>query len=349
MTTHPQFGRLLSGNPAALSAARDALFSMPVDLDTTGQAPSPAAYSSRETTLAGSATVRGPGTFLGREMRTLTFEPCEEEGWWFNRSDRPEDLPTRVTVRNVWTTGAAVSNIVLRSGDPSNYVRMVEHIIALRLGLGLDRVMIRVDSGDPPLFNRGSLDLVEAIESARIVDTPHPARWVTVKEPVCAVTPQGAMLALLPCDGPAPRLRLDVGIDFKTAIGRQRIRFDLDYAQFRTGSIARTNSTVGKMIFCRTIGRIFADIRNLGYTQDNLLIAGRRGYHNQPRLEHGGKALEAAWHRAALDLLAALALIEEGRFVGDVYSFKAGHRLDVKLLTLCTLNKLFTPFNPPAN
>lgn len=346
MSHHPDFGRLLAGATDVLAAARNELLSMPVDYDTTGRAPAPSAYALRETTLAGSTTIQGPGTFLGRETRTLTFDPCEDEGWWFDRTDRPEDLPMRVTVRNVWTTGAAVSNIVLRAGDPSNYVRMVEHIIALRLGLGLDRVVVRVDSGDPPLFNRGSLDLVEAIEQARIVETPHPARWVTVKEPVCAVTPHGALLALLPCEGPAPRLRLDVGIDFKTAIGKQRIRFDMDYAQFRNACVARTNSSAGKMLFCKTIGRVFADIRNLGYTKENLLIAGRHRYHNAPRLEHEGKALEAVWHRAALDLLAALALIEGGRFVGDVYSFKAGHRLDVKLVTLCTLNKIFTPFEP---
>ncbi len=346
MTSHPDFGRLLTGTTDVLNAARNELLAMPVDYDTTGQAPASPPYSLKETTLAGSATVRGPGTFLGREMRTLTFDPCEDEGWWMDRADRSEDLPMQVTVRNVWTTGAAVSNIVLRAGDPSNYVRMVEHIIALRLGLGLDRAMIRLDSGDPPLFNRGSLDLVEAIERAGIVETSRPARWVTVKEPVCAVTPGGALLALLPCEGPAPRLRLDVGIDFKTAIGKQRIRFDLDYAQFRAGSVARTNSSAGKILFCKTVGRVFADIRNLGYTNENLLIAGRSGYHNKPRLEHGGKALEAVWHRAALDLLAALALIEGGRFVGDVYSFKAGHRLDVKLVTLCALNRMFTPFAP---
>ena len=56
----------------------------------------------------------------------------------------------------------AQRNIVLRSGSPHNYLRMVEHIVALRMGCGIDNLMIETDSGDPPLFDRGSLDLVEA-------------------------------------------------------------------------------------------------------------------------------------------------------------------------------------------
>ena len=163
---------------------------------------------------------------------------------------------------------------------------------------------------------------------------------------MCICNPQGAFVALAPCPGPAPRLRIDAAIDFKTAIGRQRIRFDLDPPRFREGSVARTNTSAAKKLYCQTIGKVFADIRNLGYTRENILIAGRRRYHNEPRLVHEGRSLEAAWHRAVLDLLAALALVEEGRFCGDVCSWRAGHALDVKLVTLLYLNNLLVPFVP---
>lgn len=346
MTEIP-YGYLLSGPTEAMHRATEEFTTIAVDYDTTGQA-APVPYSPFETTLAKPVSVCGPGTFFGKATRKLTFEPLDEPGWWFDRSDLQEDLPTRVTMRNVWTTGQTVSNIVLRSGEPKNYVRMVEHIIALRLGLGLDRVMIRSESGDPPLFERGSLDLVDAIEQAGIIETTTPANWVTVKEPVCAVTPHGAFLAFRPCPpGGERRLRLDVAINFPTIIGKQRLRFDLNYHEFKAGSVARTNASAGKMIYCKTIGKIFADIRNLGYTKKNLLIAGRTRYANEPRLVHEKKALEAVWHRAALDLLAALALVDHGRFVGEVISYKAGHRLDVQLVTLCELHKLFTPSPHP--
>lgn len=342
MTSDSQTGALLDGPPEVFRRALDAWSRQAVDLDATAEAPAP--YSDRETTIGRAVTVRGPGTFFGREMRTLVFEPHDGEGWWFDRSDRPLDLPTRVSVRNVWTTGQIVSNIVLRSGDPHNYIRMVEHIIALRLGLGLDNLMIRLDSGDPPLFDRGSLDLVEALEGASLVPTGRPVRHVTVREPVSIVSPGGAFVVLRPCTAPTPRLTIDAAVDFPTAIGQQRLRFHLDRERFRMGAVARTNTSAAKKLYCQTIGRLFADIRHLGYSNRNLLIAGRRRYWNEPRLPHNGRSLEAGWHRAVLDLLAALALIDEGRFVGEVVSYKAGHALDVRLVTLLYREGLLAPF-----
>ena len=347
MTAESSWGTLLSGPVDAMRRAIETWSAQPVDLDETSL--SVPAYAAHETTLARPATIRGPGTFFGRETRTITLAPCDGEGWWFDRTDRTEDLPTRVSVRNVWTTGQIISNIVLRSGDPHNYCRMVEHIIALMPGLGLDRLVVRIDSGDPPLFDRGSLDLVEAVDEAGLVETSVPARHVTVRETVSVCSPHGAFLVISPPDGPDPRLTLDAAIDFPTAIGKQRIRFVMNPDAFRRAAVARTNTSSSKKLYCQTVGRIFADIRNLGYNNRNLLVAGRHGYHNKPRLIHDGKSLEAAWHRAALDLAAALALVEGGRFVGRVTSYKAGHGLDVKTVALLHRHRLLVPFPSSAS
>ena len=94
------------------------------------------------------------------------------------------------------------------------------------------------------------------------------------------------------------------------------------------------------MIYCKTIGKIFADTRHLGYTTKNILVAGPNKYVNEPGLMHEGKSLEAVWHRACLDLLAAIALIDRGRFVGKVISYKAGHTLDVQAVRELYLHDL---------
>ena len=72
------------------------------------------------------------------------------------------------------------------------------------------------------------------------------------------------------------------------------------------------------------------------------LSPGGKKYKNKPRLIHNGKSLEAAWHRSALDLLAAIALIEDRRFVGHVISYKAGHRLDVEMIRQLYQQNLLT-------
>lgn len=342
MTNEP-WGRILIGSPEAVRTSYAAWQRQPVDWDLTGEPADPPA--ARQTTIARSVSVTGPGTFFGKAARTLTFAPATQPGWWFERADLDQELPIRVSIYNVWTTER---NIVLRSGSPHNYMRMVEHIVALQLGLGLDNLVVKAESGDPPLFDRGSLDLVEVLESAGRENLPVPAAYVTVTEPVTVAGPSGSFLTLRPAVPGRLQLEIDCAVDFPDAIGQQHIRFNLSRNICRYGALARTNCTAAMKWYCRTVGKLFADTRHLGYTDKNILIAGKRHYLNPPQLIHEGKSLEAVWHRAMLDLPAALALIDQGRLVGQVISYKAGHALDVALIRLLIRHQLLRPLAAPA-
>jgi UDP-3-O-acyl-N-acetylglucosamine deacetylase len=122
--------------------------------------------------------------------------------------------------------------------------------------------------------------------------------------------------------------------EFSYGDRKQRIRFDVNPQTFRYGAAARTNTNMWMMLYCKTVGKVFADTRNLGYTLDNILVAGPRHYVNKPLLVHNGKSLEAVWHRAVLDLLAAVALIDMGRLAGHIISYKAGHAVDCDMIRL---------------
>ena len=315
--------RLVVGDKAAFAAAKKRFDAQPVDDVRLAES---AGWSTERTTLAGEASVSGVGTFRGSERRTITFAPSSRPGWWIRRTDLPEQLDTAVDIANLWTSAR---NLVLRSGSPHNYLRMVEHIIALKAGLGLDNVVLKTNSGDPPLFDESSVPLVKAVESAKIVATGCPATYVTVKEPLAFSGSRGDFLMFLPDDG-SRRLRLDVAINWRTIIGDQRVVFDVTPETFRYGAFARTNATHRQYQLARTIGWLFADTRHLGYNRDNILIHGRKRWYGTPRfpLEGTDRFLEPVWHRATLDLLAALALTGPDRFVGTVVSFRAGHTQD---------------------
>ncbi len=186
-------GRVLLGDAQSVKRAHERFHAQPVDVVDLCEGPT--GYSDRRTTLGDCCSVTGPGTFYKRAQRTVTFGPSADYGWWIDRTDLAEQLKTHVTIRNVWTSAR---NIVLRSGNPHNYLRMVEHIVALRLGMGVDDVVLSVNSGDPPLFDRSSLDLVEAVERAGVVERDEPARCVTVKEPVSFGGDRGDFLTFLP-------------------------------------------------------------------------------------------------------------------------------------------------------
>ncbi len=335
-------GRILAGDYETLSRAYDAFAAQPVDYESLeGNLPGD---PEAQTTLAREVSVTGPGTFFRRANRTLTLTPGPAgEGWWFDRTDLPEFLPIKVSIHTIWTT---LRNLVLCSGSPHNYMRMVEHIVALKVGMGIDDLVIRMDSGDPPLFDVGSLALVEAVERGGLARQPLKPVYVTVSEPVTLQGPRGGFLTFRPCVDFKPSLRIDCAVDFPTAIGRQRIRIALNPSLFRHAAQARTNCSRSQMLYTRTIGKLFADTRNLGYTATNILIAGKRGYVNEPAMMHNGKSLEAVWHRMALDLLAAVALIDTGRFCGEILSYKAGHTLDVQMIRQLYRQRLLVIHSP---
>jgi len=324
-----EFGKVLDGNTDELKRSFEFMQLMPVDQEI--YAPPDFSPPFFQRTIRGLASVKGRGTFFRKAERTLLFMGKLSSGWEFDRQDNPDFFPIEVSVKNVWTT---VRNIVLCSGSPHNYVRMVEHIIALKVGLFLDNLTIKLESGDPPLFERGSMDLVEAVENAEIVESAEPAVYANVKEPVSIIAPNGGFLIFLPPENGSKLLKIDCAVDFKSAIGKQRIKFDVTPLSFKHGAAARTNCSLWQMIFTKTIGKLFADIRNLGYTTKNILIAGPKRYFNEPKMIWNGKSLEAVWHRATLDLLAAVALIGNCRFAGKIISYKAGHTLDVQMIRL---------------
>lgn len=316
-------GKTVFGSEAAIRAAYEEFKALEIDetrLAATRECP----FGPKRTTLAGEAKVTDVGTFDGRENQTIVFAPSKKPGWWIRRMDHPEQLDTKVDIANLWTSA---QNLVLRSGSPHNYLRMVEHIIALKLGLGLDNVLLKVYSGDPPLFADSSIPLIKTVDFAKQVKTEEDATYVTVKEPVAFGGKRGDFLLFLPAENSEKNLRIDCGITWKTVIGKQRILFDVTEETFRYAAYARTNATHRQYQLAKTIGKLFAATRNWGYNDKNILIHGRKFY-TEPRFPHGDKFLEPVWHRATLDLMAALSLTGEHRFSGTVVSFRAGHTLD---------------------
>lgn len=326
-------GRILFGDASDIRVGQERFSSQALDEvhEHAGAYP----YSLKRTTLAGVVSVTGVGTFDGRREQTLGFAPSEESGWWLQRQDHPEWFPTAFSPRNV---RSAARNIVLGSGPAGNQLRMVEHIVALRLGLGVDDVLVQAVTDDPPLFDRSSLDLVEAFGRAGVCEKGEEARFVTVREPITVGSGRQDFLTFLPAEPGQRLLRLDVAVDFASVIGKQRIRFDVTPETFGVGAGARTNAPLSLYRYARVFGGILPSIPRYGYTTKNILIHGKEAYLNEPRMER-----EAVWHRATLDLLAALALVDAGRFCGTVLSYRAGHTLDCRAVAALVRNDLLVP------
>lgn len=333
-----RIGRIVFGSAASISAAYERFRVQPIDetrLLNGGENP----YPSRRVTISGEASAAGVGTFQGRSRQSIVFAPSQRPGWWIRRLDQPEQLDTKVDVANLWTSA---QNLVLRSGSPHNYLRMVEHIIALKCGLGVDDALIKVNSGDPPLFDQSSVPLVNAMDNAGMVEGDSDATYVTVKEPLAFGGSRGDFLLFLPAEKGERTLRVDCAISWNTVIGDQRVLFDVTPDTFRYAAFARTNATHRQYLLAKTVGKLFAATRNWGYNERNILIHGPKRFYTEPRFQVGDKFLEPVWHRATLDLLAAIALIGDHRFCGTVVSYRAGHTLDCDAVRALFRNDLLT-------
>ena len=331
-----RIGRIVFGSAASIAAAYEHFKVQPIDETRVGESRVSPFPDCRQT-LAGEARVDGVGTFYGKASQSLTFAPSKEPGWWIRRMDQPEQLDTKVDIANLWTSA---QNLVLRSGSPHNYLRMVEHIIALKCGLGIDNALLKVHSGDPPLFDQSSLPLVDAVKQAGVIATEQRATHVTVREPVAFGGKRGDFLLFLPAESGEKGLRIDCAISWNTVIGEQRVLFDVTPETFTYASLARTNATHRQYLLAKTVGKLFAATRNWGYNEANSLIHGPKRYYTEPRFRVGNKYLEPVWHRATLDLMAAIALIGEHRFCGTVVSYRAGHTLDCDAIRALYRNDL---------
>ena len=115
-------GRTVFGSTASINASYERFVRQPIDetrLSETAEYP----YPTKRRTLAGEASVAGVGTFKGSEKQTITFAPSTKPGWWIRRMDLPEQLDTQMDISNLWTSA---QNLVMRSGSPHNYMRMVD-------------------------------------------------------------------------------------------------------------------------------------------------------------------------------------------------------------------------------
>lgn len=340
------FGKVLSEDIGLLESSFQRFSEIPIDLDLKANLTNIYADHSL-TTIKSSVIASSHGTFDRRKLRKITFEPTEKRGWWFLRKDIENASPIKVSFENAWATYyGGVNNIVLGLDARKNLLRLTEHIIALKPGLGIDNLLIKVESDDPPLFKLGSIELLQALENAGIQHLTSKRKYLTVKEKVTMSWPDGAFIIMEPYVANAPLLlNLDCAIDYQNALGQQRIRFPVTKENFKIGVVARTNTSLANAILCKTLGKFSPSTKYLGYNKENILIVGRKKYYNEPQLIHNSKALEAIWHRAILDLLAAVALIGDDRFIGNITSFKAGHRHDVEFVAKLHEHNLLTEVN----
>ena len=112
--------------------------------------------------------------------------------------------------------------------DDGVRLETVEHIMAAFAGLGIDNATVRIDSGEAPILDGGSLPVVEAINRVGIRTLSTRRRTIVVTAPI-VVEHAGGWARIDPSD----MLEIDAEINFDDpAIGRQRFVYKHGDSQF---------------------------------------------------------------------------------------------------------------------
>ena len=266
----------------------------------------------RQTTLARRVTLVGTGAHTGRPCRMFLTPSDASSGVVFSRLDAEE--PVAADWRKVRDTRLRVE-----IGAGGARVSTVEHVTAALSGLGVDNALIDFDGPEAPALDGSARQIVEAILEAGVQALAAPRKTLRILQTI-RVEAGAAWAELAPIA--APRLEIDVEIDFPPPIGRQRVRRRISPRVFvRELSWARSFGFLGDA------ERLWREGLALGADLDNTVVFAEGRVLNPEGLRRDD---EPARHKA-LDALGDLALAG-APILGRLRSYRGGHALNLALV-----------------
>ncbi|MCD6112314.1 MAG: bifunctional UDP-3-O-[3-hydroxymyristoyl] N-acetylglucosamine deacetylase/3-hydroxyacyl-ACP dehydratase [Bacteroidales bacterium] len=164
----------------------------------------------KQKTIHKPISVKGLGLHSGKDV-TLTFKPASENfGIKFKRVDVEDSMFIKADVDNVVDTsrGTTLEYHGVR-------VSTVEHVLSAIAGLGIDNILIELDSSETPILDGSSKYFVEALIKAGIVEQNVNKVYYKIKKNIRYFNPDNNIEILaLPCDD----FRVSVMIDFNSDV-----------------------------------------------------------------------------------------------------------------------------------
>jgi len=197
-------------------------------------------------------------------------------------------------------------------------VSTIEHLLAALASVGIDNLIVDIDSQELPALDGSSEPFLKLIEQVGIIRQPAPRRYVKVMKTVRAQI--GKSIGRIE---PYDNLYLDVTIDFdEGAIGLQRMQIEPDTRSFRDRlASARTFARAHEVAALREAGL------SKGGSYDNAIVVDGDKVLNPGGLRYNDEFVR---HKA-LDLMGDLYLA--GPMLGKVTTIRGGHALNHKLMT----------------
>ena len=269
----------------------------------------------KQRTIKKTVKARGVGIHSGR-LVNLTLIPAKaDHGVVFKRMDAGG--------KEVHAHSAFVNEVVLSTGLESQGVKVstVEHLMSAFSALGIDNVMVELDSFEVPIMDGSSAAFIFLIQSAGIKEQDVPKRFIVIKDTVRVEN--GESWAQV---GPYNGFKVTLEIDFEhKKVKESGQKLSIDFAKqsyLKEISRARTFGYLRdvEMLQKQNLA-LGASIDNaIALTDDNILNEDGLRFHN-----------EFVKHKI-LDIVGDLFLLGSN-FIGYYEGYKTGHMLNDQLLS----------------
>ncbi|NQT75686.1 MAG: bifunctional UDP-3-O-[3-hydroxymyristoyl] N-acetylglucosamine deacetylase/3-hydroxyacyl-ACP dehydratase [Candidatus Omnitrophica bacterium] len=264
----------------------------------------------------------GTGLHTGAEVR-MKFKPAPTNtGVNFIRVDVKDSPMVKASMFHVLDQDKSPRRTSV--GNGSVEVHTIEHLMAALWALGIDNIIVEVDSSELPGLDGSAMGFIDILKKAGIENQVASKKIYQVRSPVW-VEQDGAMIMVLPDN----EFRVSYTLNYDHPLLKaQYASFDIDENTFEK-EIASSRT------FCLEME--VDDLRKKGLGKganyENTIVVGQNGViDNDLRFDD-----EFARHKI-LDLLGDLYLLGYG-IKGHIIAVRSGHPLNIRLIDKINIQK----------
>ena len=270
----------------------------------------------RQRTIKQAVSATGIGLHKGDKV-TMTLRPAPANtGIVFRRVDLVPHVDITAQAERVGDTQLCTC----LHNDNGHSISTVEHLSSALSGLGIDNIIVEVDSNELPIMDGSASPFIFLLQSAGIEELNTAKKFIKIKRKI-RVQEGDKWAELHPFDG----FRIDFEIDFAHPVirhSKQRMLFD-----FSSDTYIDEVSRARTFGFLKDLEYMHARDLALGGSMDNAVALDDYRVLNQEGLRYQNEFVK---HKV-LDAIGDLYLVGHS-ILGELKAHKSGHGLNNKLL-----------------
>jgi len=254
-------------------------------------------------------------------LSTIVFKPAAvNSGIKFIRVDLPDKPVIEMNCKNVLGVirGTTLGNEEVR-------IHTTEHLLATLYGLGIDNLMIEINTNEPPVADGSGLPFVQILEKAGLLKQEAEKRYFTLSQPLHYLEDETEFIAF-----PSEKLKVSCTIDYRHPMLKSQ------YASFFiTPEIFKKNLAPART-FCFDYEIESLKKKGLakGGSLDNAVVIGMDRIHNK---EKSLRFADEFVRHKIFDLLGDLYLLG-GPLKAEIIAIRCGHRHNIAFIKLLMEN-----------